>query len=66
MAACKSWKHFRPRITPASLRYYLPLMINSMKKIKDIHWFCPVIWLIKEHDNLIEQETELLTPNQKW
>ena len=41
-------------------------MINSMKKIKDIHWFCPVIWLIKEHDNLIEQETELLTPNQKW
>ena len=45
-----TWPH---PINSDSLRYYLPSMIISMEKIKDINWLFPLILLIKEVCNLI-------------
>ena len=50
----ESWNLISPRYTwrhpnnSGSFKCYLPLMIFSMQKIKDINWFFPVLLLIKE------------------
>ena len=40
-------------------------LIKPMQNIQNIDWFLPEILLIKESCNLIGQETQLATPNQK-
>ena len=66
----KSWNLIEPVANMTKhnqnwqFRCYLPLMIISMQKFKDIDWFFPVTLVINESCNLIGRETQLATPNQ--
>ena len=64
----ESWNLISPRYTwrhpnnSGSFKCYLPLMIFSMQKIKDINWFFPVLLLIKEckksNESILSRDTD--------
>ena len=69
------WLEVRCKVVPGQfwshptkcgrLRSYLSLMIISIPKFQVINWFPRDIMTIKESCDLIGQEVQLITPNQK-